>query len=68
MLLCREILAKFLPHVAHDSQQTYILPFYSFAAVQRPVSGAAMPTLRQAKPGATVAADEPFMQPIADAQ
>ncbi|KAL3147587.1 hypothetical protein ABBQ38_014640 [Trebouxia sp. C0009 RCD-2024] len=32
----REILAKFLPHIAWDEQRTQILPFYSFAAVQRP--------------------------------
>lgn len=68
MLLCRDILAKYLPHVAWDEQQTQILPFYSFAAVQRPISGAAMPAMLAAKQTADVPAEELIMQPFAAAQ
>lgn len=67
VLLCREILAKYLPHVAWDEQQTQILPFYSFAAVQRPISGAAIPAMPAAKQTANVPAEELFMQPTAAA-
>ena len=67
-VLCREILAKFLPHVAGDDERTQILPFYSFAAVQCPISGAAMPAMPAAKQAAIVSSEELYMQPIAEAQ
>ena len=67
-LFCREILANFLPHVAEDNAKTQILPFYSFAAVQRPISEAAMSAMPAAKQTASIATEELLMQPTAEAQ
>ena len=35
LLLYRDIVASILPHIAWDAQSVQILPFYSFAAMQR---------------------------------
>ena len=67
-LYCREILARFLPHVAEDSAKTQILPFYSFAAVQRPISGAAMSAMPAVKQTASIAAENMFARSTAEAQ
>ena len=34
-MCCREIMTQLLPHLVQDTGKTQILPFYSFAAVQR---------------------------------
>ena len=33
--LCREIVGQMMPHLTWQADKTQILPFYSFAAVQR---------------------------------
>ncbi len=35
LVCCRDIMARMLPHLPQEVGKTQILPFYSFAAVQR---------------------------------
>lgn len=68
MLLRRDVVAGLLPHIIWNDQRTHILPFYSFAAVQRefPAVNTLKPAAQSTQQYAAGSARREPMQPTAD--